>query len=269
MIAPDFSFEIESGCRLVAGVDEAGRGPLCGPVVAAAVVFKEEFIELADSSCKDHPRPCGGGRDEVAGGGFVYSDKPTPRQLTLATPAARAGVLPLINDSKKMSATARGVAYDWIMKNCLVGVGQCSPAEIDEINILQASMLAMKRAIAALPVRPDFILVDGNRLPDNVKDEGRRTKAEGVAAPPSSFYGKAIVKGDGKSLSIAAASIIAKETRDRIMDDLSREFPQYGWDKNAGYPTSAHLQAMKEFGINHHYRKTYKPVKDLICKSEQ
>ncbi len=198
MNTPNFDFEIESGANIVAGCDEAGRGPLCGPVVAAAVVIP-----------------------------------------------AKAGIHCIINDSKKMSARARQVAYDWIMQNCVVGVGMCSPAEIDELNILWASMLAMKRAVDVLSVRPEFVLVDGNRLPDGV-------------------HGRAIVKGDAKSISIAAASIVAKVTRDKIMSELAVTCPQYDWDKNAGYPTPAHLQAIKIHGINEHYRKSFRPIKEML-----
>lgn len=193
-----FEIEQEIDAQFIAGVDEAGRGPLCGPVVAAAVIFK-----------------------------------------------SRNTYMPLITDSKQMSHHQRAIAYEWIMQNCIVGVGQCSPTEIDELNILHASMLAMNRAIDALPRRPDFTLIDGNRLPKNV-------------------VGRAVVKGDSKSVSIAAASIIAKETRDKIMCELALSCPQYGWEKNAGYPTQAHLRAIKEFGINEHYRKSFKPVKDLL-----
>lgn len=195
---PNFNIEREINKEFIAGVDEAGRGPLCGPVVAAAVIFKS------------------------------MSDK-----------------MPLIMDSKKMNHRERQIAFDWIMENCFVGIGKCDPNEIDSINILQASMLAMKRAIDNLPKRPNFVLIDGNRLPQNI-------------------IGRAIVKGDSKSLSIAAASIIAKETRDKIMQDLALLFPQYSWDKNAGYPTPEHLRAIKEFGINEHYRKSFKPIKDLL-----
>lgn len=197
-VIPNFNIEREINKEFIAGVDEAGRGPLCGPVVAAAVIFKS------------------------------MSDK-----------------MPLIMDSKKMNHRERQIAFDWIMENCFVGIGKCDPNEIDSINILQASMLAMKRAIDNLPKRPNFVLIDGNRLPQNI-------------------IGRAIVKGDSKSLSIAAASIIAKETRDKIMQDLALLFPQYGWEKNAGYPTPEHLRAIKEFGINEHYRKSFKPIKDLL-----
>jgi ribonuclease HII len=186
-------------------VDEAGRGPLCGPVVAAAVFFSPE----------------------------------AKKQLTINNEKL------IITDSKKMTRAARDAAFDWIMQNCVVGVGQCSPDEIDEINILWASMLAMKRAVKDLKVSPEFVLVDGNRLPDEI-------------------VGRAIVGGDAKSLSIAAASIVAKVTRDKIMSDLSEKFPQYGWNKNAGYPTPMHLQAIQKYGINEHYRKTFKPIKDLL-----
>ncbi|MDR0967712.1 MAG: ribonuclease HII [Rickettsiales bacterium] len=195
---PTLDIERATGAKIVAGVDEAGRGPLCGPVVAAAVIIPAN----AKITCK-------------------------------------------INDSKKMTARARAVAFDWIMENCAVGVGLCSPEEIDEINILNASMLAMRRALDNLPHAPDFVLVDGNKMPDGVN-------------------GLAIVGGDAKSLSIAAASVIAKQTRDKIMCNLATKFPEYGWDKNSGYPTAAHLQAMRKFGINEHYRKSYKPVKELL-----
>ena len=195
---PDFSIENEilsdNNC-LIAGVDEAGRGPLCGPVVAAAVIFKNQ-----------NKIPCD------------------------------------INDSKKMTATKRAIAYEWITKNCFWATGECSPTEIDEINILQASLLAMKRAISALPVAPEFALIDGNKMPTGIN-------------------GRAVVAGDSKSVSIAAASIIAKVTRDKIMHNLVHEFPEYGWDKNAGYPTAAHLQAIEKYGITLHHRKTFKPIK--------
>lgn len=201
MNTPDFSFEQESGFTFVAGCDEAGRGPLCGPVVAAAVIFPDKNISIPV----------------------------------------------LITDSKQMNHKNRAIAYDWIIKNTIWAIGQCSAAEIDEINILQASMLAMRRAVDSLATQPEFCLVDGNKMPKDL-------------------IGMTIVKGDSKSISIAAASIIAKETRDKIMIELAAEFPHYNWDKNAGYPTSSHLQAIQKYGINQHYRKTYKPVRELSEK---
>lgn len=195
----DFSIENETGAGFIAGVDEAGRGPLCGPVVAAAVIFPNRDIEIPV----------------------------------------------VIRDSKKMSAHQRAVAYDWITKNTIWATGQCSPAEIDELNILWASMRAMERAVASLSRAPEICLIDGNRVPKNLQ-------------------GMAVVHGDAKSLSIAAASIIAKETRDKIMQDLSVRFPEYGWNKNAGYPTAEHLTAIEKYGITKYHRKTFGPVKERI-----
>lgn len=195
---PDFSFELSHG-GVIAGVDEAGRGPLCGPVVAAAVIFPNFDIDIPV----------------------------------------------VIRDSKQMTVRGRAIAYDWITQNTTWAVGLCSPAEIDELNILWASMLAMERAVGALKTKPEYCLIDGNRVPKNL-------------------CGESVVKGDAKSLSIAAASIIAKETRDKIMHDLAQKFPMYDWDKNAGYPTKSHLQAIEKYGINEHYRKSYGPVKERI-----
>ncbi|MBQ0013159.1 MAG: ribonuclease HII [Proteobacteria bacterium] len=196
---PDFSFECNCGAKLVAGCDEAGRGPLCGPVVAAAVIFPVRDIEIPV----------------------------------------------VIRDSKQMTAKSRAESLRWIKDNTIWAVGMCTPAEIDEMNILHASMEAMCRAISLLSQKPDFCLIDGNRMPPGV-------------------IGIPVVKGDAKSISIAAASIIAKETRDKIMRDLAMQYPQYEWDKNAGYPTPQHLQAIDKYGINDLYRKTFKPVKERI-----
>jgi ribonuclease HII len=197
---PDFSLEMARG-GIIAGVDEAGRGPLCGPVVAAAVIFPKFDIDIPV----------------------------------------------VIRDSKQMTAKQRAVAYDWITQNCIWATGQCSAAEIDELNILWASMRAMERAVAGLTTKPDFCLVDGNRVPKNL-------------------VGESVVRGDAKSMSIAAASIIAKETRDKIMHDLAKKYPEYDWDKNAGYPTQSHLQAIDKYGINEQYRKSHGPVKKRIKK---
>ncbi len=201
---PDFSIEINCGKKIIAGLDEAGRGPLCGPVVAGAVIFlKYDFDDM-----------------------------------------------PLISDSKQMSEKQRDLAYDWITNNPDVdwAVAQCSPAEIDELNILWASMTAMKRAVDLLKEKPEYCLVDGNKMPKDL-------------------VGEAVVKGDAKSLSIAAASIIAKVTRDRLMKELAQKYPEYAWDKNAGYPTLEHLRAIEKYGVNEHYRKTFGPVKKILENS--
>ena len=238
---PDFSLENEIADHfqlspvvdhnkelIIAGCDEAGRGPLCGPVVAAAVIF-------VNRSPLDAP---------------------------------------IINDSKKMTHTRREAAYDFVTNHpdIIWATGQCSPAEIDEFNILRASMTAMRRAIDNLARQPDFVLVDGNRLPDNLINAPLRDN--NISSLASFDYiskmsgnktmGRAIVRGDSKSLSIAAASIIAKVTRDRIMCELHEKFPNYDWNKNVGYPTAAHLQAIKKYGITELHRKTFAPVARLI-----
>lgn len=196
---PDFSRERASGYRLICGVDEAGRGPLAGPVVAAAVIFTDE----------------------------AHAD-------------AR------IHDSKKLTAKTRDALFDHIMAHAHVGVGICSAQEIDAINILQATMQAMARAVEALPHTPELALIDGNRLPKLL------CKAE---------Y---IIKGDSISTSIAAASIIAKVTRDRMMTELAREYPHYGFEGHAGYGTPAHLEALKTHGPCPAHRRSFAPVRNLL-----
>ncbi len=201
---PDFSFErraIAAGARIVAGVDEAGRGPLAGPVIAAAVVLDPGRIPdgLNDSKLLS-----------------------TPRRLAL-------------------EAELRAVAR--------IGIGQASVEEIDRLNVLQASLLAMVRAVAALPVAPDHLLVDGTHLP-----EGLNQSAE------------AVVKGDGRCLSIAAASILAKVARDAIMADLARRHPEYGWESNAGYGTQAHMVALKRHGVSPHHRRSFAPIHKILCR---
>ncbi|WP_284165129.1 ribonuclease HII [Frigidibacter sp. SD6-1] len=203
---PDLSFEkaaMVRGFTLVAGVDEAGRGPLCGPVVAAAVILD-------------------------------------PARLPQG-----------LNDSKKLSERRREALYAAIRAEAEVGVGLASVEEIDTLNILRASHLAMVRAIEALPRAPDHCLIDGNLLP------------RGLA-----LSADAIVRGDARSMSVAAASIVAKVTRDRIMVDLAQQHPGYGWAKNAGYPTKDHLAALRNLGVTPHHRRSFKPVHNILYQAE-
>ncbi|MDR2902358.1 MAG: ribonuclease HII [Lactobacillales bacterium] len=204
---PTFDIEKALMCSgLVFGLDEAGRGPWCGPVVAACVSWPD--LAIAADFQKQ------------------------------------------INDSKKLSAKKRDGLFDWIMQShAIVGVGQASAQEIDEMNILKATFLAMSRSLADVQKKghsPAYALIDGNRLPE------------------WPIPCQCVIKGDSLSLSIASASIIAKVTRDRIMHALSREYPQYGWDKNAGYGTADHIAAIKEYGITPHHRKSYKPISSTI-----
>ena len=184
----------QHGYRLVAGIDEAGRGCLAGPVVAAAVILPPDVL------------PHG------------------------------------IADSKVLSAADREVHLAEIRSHALgIGIGFCSPEEIDTLNILRAALEAMRRAVNALSIRPDFLLIDGNRTFD-----------------PLPVPARAIVKGDRRCRSIAAASIVAKVTRDRIMGDLHREFPEYGWDRHKGYPTAQHYDALAQFGPSPFHRRTFR-----------
>ena len=196
---PDYSLETEHGGR-VAGVDEAGRGPLAGPVVAAAVVF-----------------PAG------------------------LTPTLAA----LLDDSKKLTAEARLAAYAALYASGLaeIGIGAASVAEISRINILQASLLAMRRAIGRLATLPDIALVDGNQR------------------PPLPCAVRCVIGGDAACLSIAAASIIAKVVRDRAMARLAARFPVYGWHTNAGYATPPHRAAILLHGPSRHHRPTFGAVR--------
>lgn len=188
---------------LVCGIDEAGRGPLAGPVVAACVVIPPA----------------------VRGASFLND----------------------INDSKKLSARKRETLRAHIEAQCLCGTGLCGPEEIDSLNIHHATLLAMKRAWEDFKGRngdlPDAALIDGRFTPD-------------LEIPC-----RALVKGDSLSLSIAAASILAKTRRDRIMTALHGEFPAYGWDRNAGYGTALHLENIRLHGITPHHRRSFAPVK--------
>ena len=200
---PDLSLEEAEGC-VCAGIDEAGRGPLAGPVTAAAVVIPAAF----------------------------------PRDLAAA-----------IDDSKRLSAPVRVTLAREIRAHAHAAVGFASVEEIDRINILQATFLAMRRAFDGLDVRPEAALVDGNRPP----------------ALPCRV--RTVVGGDGLSLSIAAASIIAKVERDTLMSALAEAFPGYGWETNMGYGSRAHLEALDRLGVTPHHRRTFAPVARILERS--
>ncbi len=194
---PDLALETQAG-GLVAGIDEAGRGPLAGPVVAAAAIIDASL--LAPS-------------------------------LTAA-----------IDDSKRLGPRRRRELFAALPIFARVGLGAASVAEIDRLNILAATMLAMRRAVLALGVVPDLALIDGNRAPD-------------LPCPARTLVG-----GDGICLSIAAASIAAKVVRDRIMAALARRHPGFGWERNAGYPTVEHRAALVRLGATPHHRRSFAPV---------
>lgn len=199
------SFLFEDQCTgLVCGLDEVGRGPLAGPVVAAAVV--------------------------------IHRDK------------APADILAQINDSKKLTAARRDYLFHKIHEFCDVAIAECGVDVIDRINILQASLKAMADAFAGLPTRPAAALVDGNR------------------APVLPCQTRTIVGGDAKSLSIAAASIVAKHHRDNYMTRIANDFPHYGWEKNAGYGTAHHLKALEIHGVTIHHRRSFSPVSQKLLK---
>lgn len=154
-----------------------------------------------------------------------------------------------LNDSKKISEKKREVLFDVIVESALCwSIGRASPKEIDELNILHATMLAMKRAVEGLAIRPDFVKVDGNRLPE------------------WDYQSEAIVKGDGSVAEISAASILAKVTRDREMLALDKQFPEYGYRQHKGYPTQAHIQKLNELGPNQAYRMSFKPVQQALLQ---
>lgn len=154
-----------------------------------------------------------------------------------------------LNDSKKLSAARRAALARDILASAAVSIAHASVEEIDRLNILQASLLAMRRAIGGLPRAAQFALIDGNRIP------------AGLPCPA-----EAIVKGDGKSSSIAAASIVAKVTRDEIMVALGQQFPGYGWEKNAGYGTKLHQQGLQNLGVTPHHRRSFKPIHNILCE---
>jgi ribonuclease HII len=197
---PDLSFEL-AAAQPVCGIDEAGRGPWAGPVVAAAVILD----------------PC--------------------------------AIPPGIDDSKRLTPARREAIHEELLACAVVGIGAASVEEIDAINILQASFLAMRRAVAALTRSPVAALVDGHLVPPDLPCGAR-----------------ALVGGDGRALSIAAASIVAKVTRDRIMVALSQQFPGYGWETNMGYGTPAHAVGLKLNGVTPHHRRSFEPVHKMLCE---
>lgn len=185
---------MQSG-RMEAGCDEAGRGPLAGPVYAAAVILPEDFHH------------------------------------------------PLLNDSKQMTERARNILRPIIEREAVAwAVEAVSAEEIDRLNILGASITGMQRAVRRLSVRPDFLLVDGNRF-----------------RPFDGFEYRTVVHGDATYASIAAASVLAKTWRDEYMRHIASEFPQYGWERNMGYPTAEHIQAIKKYGYTPYHRMSFHP----------
>jgi ribonuclease HII len=184
--------------KIIAGVDEVGRGSLIGPVYAAAVILNKSINKK------------------------------------------------LLKDSKILSKNKREELFIYIKKNSIWALGQASVKEIEKINILHASLLAMKRAIIKLKMKPSLVLIDGNKLPDL-----------------ESYNLKYVIKGDQKISSISAASIIAKVSRDKFITTLSKKFKNYGWDTNCGYGTKKHLKALKKFGITKYHRKTFSPISNL------
>ena len=154
-----------------------------------------------------------------------------------------------LNDSKKLSKKRREELFSLLLDTAFYSVGHASVKEIDELNILRASHLAMVRALKGLDLQPDYVLIDGNIVPKALK-----------------ISASSIVRGDSKSVSIAAASIIAKIIRDKIMVDLGQHFPGFGWEMNAGYPTSAHILALKNLGVTLHHRVSFRPVHNILYK---
>ena len=184
--------------KIIAGVDEVGRGSLIGPVYAAAVILNKSINKK------------------------------------------------LLKDSKKLSKSKKEILAKYIKKNSLWSIGKASVKEIEKMNILQASLLAMKRAIIKLKRKPSLVLIDGNKLP-HIKN----------------YKLNSVIKGDQKIPSISAASIIAKVTRDKMISNLGKKFRGYYWDKNCGYGTKEHLKAIKNLGITSHHRKTFSPISKI------
>lgn len=204
---PDFEIE-NSIDAIVAGIDEAGRGPWAGPVVAGAVVILDKNIEKS--------------------------------------------LLEGLDDSKKLSAKKREALYLKLFEEqdkgrVAIGIGEASSMEIDQLNILQATFLAMRRATEALKVKPTTAIIDGNQNPKNFPCKTQT-----------------VIKGDAKSFSISAASIVAKVYRDRLMCEMAKKYPYYAFEKNAGYGTKAHIQGLEKYGVTPEHRASYKPIKKIL-----
>ncbi|WP_179381092.1 ribonuclease HII [Jannaschia marina] len=201
-LSPDLTHEEiarRAGAHCIAGLDEVGRGPWAGPVVACAARLVEK----------------------------------TP---------------PGLNDSKKLTAETRAALVPLLLQCCEVGFGEASVEEIDALNIRQATHIAMRRAVAALPTAPDHLLIDGNDRP------------AWVECPHT-----LLVKGDGRSLSIAAASVLAKTRRDQGMVSLAQQHPGYGWETNAGYGTKSHQEGLLKYGVTQHHRRSFAPIRKMLC----
>ena len=194
----DKRLKFKSLMKIIAGVDEVGRGSLIGPVYAAAVILNKSVNKK------------------------------------------------ILKDSKSLTKTKREILSKYIKENSIWAIGKASVKEIEKINVLQASLLAMKRAIKKLKKKPSLVLIDGNKLPE-IKNYNLRS----------------IVKGDQKIPSISAASIIAKVTRDKVITTLGKKFKGYYWDQNYGYGTKQHLRAIKTLGITNQHRKTFSPINKI------
>lgn len=193
----------EQGFQMIAGIDEVGRGPLAGPVVAAAIIMKKDSVIIG------------------------------------------------VNDSKQLSIAKRDELFEQICEDAIaVGIGIVDSETIDEINIYQATKVAMQQAIDQLSIQPDYLLIDAMTLNNGLPQEG-------------------LIKGDARSYSIACASIIAKVTRDRMMTEFAKTFPEYGFEKNAGYGTAEHLDGLKQYGVTPIHRRSFEPVKSMVSNSFQ
>ncbi len=190
--------------KLIAGVDEAGRGPLAGPVISAAVILDPAYV------------------------------------------------IPGLADSKALSEKRRNVLHQQIREKALCwAIGRAEVEEIDTLNILHASLLSMRRAVLALSIKPQKVLLDGNRCPD------------------LPYPAEAIIKGDASVKAISAASILAKVTRDREMYKLHEQYPDYGFDRHKGYPTRLHRECLAKHGITSHHRKSFRPVREILSTQER